>query len=118
VIIDYVRAGSVQVVVRLIDAEGMGNEPTAAASAAYLLDRQLPVAVSASHDLIAIGVAQPSPPPPPPSPPLAPPHRAARPFSPVRRRRDGLPLFAPAPPPPRWSRPASTSPTRRPWARP
>ena len=73
VIIDYVRAGSVQVVVRLIDAEGMGNEPTAAASAANLLARQLPVDVSASHELIAIGIAEPSPPPPPPSPPLAPP---------------------------------------------
>ena len=37
VLIDYVRAGSVQVGVRIIDAEGMGNEQSAAKSTAYLI---------------------------------------------------------------------------------
>ena len=42
-LIDYVRAGSVQVGVRIIDADGMGTEQSAAKSAAYLkelLDRK------------------------------------------------------------------------------
>ena len=39
VIIDYVRAGSVQVGVRIIDADGVGAEPTAAASADRLIQQ-------------------------------------------------------------------------------
>ena len=84
VIIEYVRAGSVQVGVRIIDADGMGNELTAAASAAYLVQLgsekfgsggQLALG---AYTLTEVGIAQPSPPPPPPTPlapqPLPPPH--------------------------------------------
>ena len=94
-IIDYARAGSVQVGVRIIDADGVGAEPTAAASADRLIQQGSArfgsgeEFVIGAYSLTEVGIAQPSPPPPPPPPtppppsppgappPLLPPHPCA-----------------------------------------
>ncbi len=75
VLIDYVRAGSVQVGVRIIDADGMGTEQSAAKSAAYLkelLDRKKQLEID-EYSLTAAEVVRAPPYPPSSPPPLAPP---------------------------------------------
>ena len=96
VLIDYVRAGSVQVGVRIIDADGMGNEQSAAKSTAYLIQllegkEQLEVA---GYKLTAAEVVLSPPFPPPPHPP--PPYPPAPPSPPTSPPPSPQPL---APPP-------------------
>ena len=75
VLIDWVRAGSVQVRVRFIDAEGMGAEPSAADSAARLEKAAASDGLQVGeYRVVRVGVIQPpSPPPTTPPPPLRPP---------------------------------------------
>ena len=100
VLIDYVRAGSVNVGVRIIDTEEMGTEPTAADSANYLInylqerfdaERAIDLPSLKWIEIVAVGasVRMPSPPPPPPPSAPPPPPRAtgARPVRRVGRRR-------------------------------
>jgi len=82
VLIDYVRAGSVNVGVRIIDTEEMGTEPTAADSANYLInylqerfdaERAIDLPSLKWIEIVAVGASVRMPSPPPPPPPSAPP---------------------------------------------
>ena len=87
VLIGYVR-GSVQVAVRIIDADGIGSAPTAAGSVEYLqqqwLDASDRTLTIGAYTLTAVSGVAPSPLPPSPRPPAPPPPPPEQPTSRLR----------------------------------
>ena len=68
VVIDYVRGGSIQVGVSIIDTDSMGAEPTAQKSAEYIQARTAGGALTLQTIVLETVAIIDSPPPPPPPP--------------------------------------------------